>query len=132
MEEERLATHRIYKLESKLSLMGLSADDWLVLAGSWILWLQTWGMFTHSSRVQLLLTVFTAGATFLVWRRVKDRVPSGFLRNLIGWLAEADVYHAGADVFCMPHVVDTRAVMRVIREQDQGAKRRAHRAPAAG
>ena len=130
MSEEQLATHRIYKLESRLSLMGLSPDDWFVLAGSWILWLQTWGMFTHSSRVQLLLTVFTAGATFLVWRRVKDRVPSHFLRNLIGWLSEADVYHAGADVYCLPHVVNTEAVLRVIREEE--LKHRAHTARAAG
>jgi len=89
--------HRLFTLETTLSLMGLEVDDWIVVLGGWTLALQLAG-FMLPPRPRLLIATLVAGIGFLVYRRLKDRVPQKFFRHLLTYLTEADTYRAFPDV----------------------------------
>jgi len=112
--------HRLFKLETALSLMGLEVDDWIIIVGSWTLILQVFGLIL-TPRPRLLAATFMAGITFLIHRHLKDRVPQRFARHLLRYLTEADTYRVTADVHNLPHVVETHSTAR------QGANVRAAR-----
>lgn len=96
--------HRLFHLETALSLMGLELDDWIVILGSWILALQLAGL-ALPPRPRLLIATLFAGSGFLIYRRIKDRVPQRFLRHLLSYLTEADTYRAIPDTHNLPSTV---------------------------
>ncbi len=96
--------HRLFKLDTPLTLMGFELDDWLVLIGGWALFLQVLGTFL-GPRPKLLFATILAGAVFLAYRRVKDMLPGKFGRHLIGYLSEADTYRVTPDDVNVPCVL---------------------------
>lgn len=96
--------HRLFNLETALSLMGLEVDDWIIIVGSWTLMLQLFGLVL-TPRPRLLVATLVAGMVFLLHRRLKDRVPQKFARHLLTYLNEADAYRVVPDTYNLPHVV---------------------------
>ncbi len=94
----------MFRLDTALSLMGLEVDDWVVILASWTLALQAFGLVL-APRPRLLFATVVAGVGFLLYRRLKDRVPRRFFRHLMGYLKEADTYRAIADTQNVPSVV---------------------------
>lgn len=99
-----MARHRLFNLETTLSLMGLEVDDWIIIVGSWTLMLQLFGLLL-TPRPRLLVATLVAGMVFMLHRRLKDRVPQKFARHLLTHIKEADIYHVVPDTHNLPHVV---------------------------
>ncbi len=102
--------HQLFKLDIPLSLVGLEVDDWVVFLGGWTLALQIAALI-FSPRPRLLVATLVAGFGFLLYRRLKDRVPTRFLRHLMIYLNEADTYRAIADTHNVPPVVGMSATV---------------------
>jgi len=103
--------HRLFNLETSLSLMGLELDDWVIIIGSWTLTLQIAGLLL-APRPRLLIATLVAGAGFLLYRRLKDRVPKKFGWHLLTYLTEADTYRAVADTHNLQPIVAPRPSTR--------------------
>ncbi len=96
--------HRLFNLDTPLSLMGLEMDDWVVFLGGWTFSLQVAGLIL-SPRPRLLVATVVAGFAFLLYRRLKDHLPRKFFRHLMTYLTEADTYRAIPDTRNVPSVV---------------------------
>ncbi len=96
--------HRLFNLETTLSLMGLEVDDWAIIVGSWTLALQIAGLVL-TPRPRLLVATLVAGVSFLLYRHLKDCAPRRFVRHLLTYLTEADTYRVVADTHNLPPIV---------------------------
>ena len=101
--------HRLYKLESKFTFMGLSPLDIGVLLGTFILSIQILGIFV-GPRLKLFLVLIITAFVFWAWNLVRDRVPDKFGEHFLTWLGEPEVYRCVPDVDNMPLVVDFEQV----------------------
>lgn len=106
--------HRLYKLESKFTFMGMSWFDWGVILGSFIFGLQIIGVFV-GPRLKLLLALLVTALVYFVWHLVKDRVPDKFGEHFIVWMGEPEVYKCVPDTQNVPLVVDHEQVRSVKR-----------------
>ncbi len=96
--------HRVYRLKSKVSLLGLELIDWFVILVSWLLFKQ--GMTAPlGSRLSLLVAAIGTFLVFRLWQRVKDNVPERYAAHLMAWLTEADVYRLGPDIYNAPLII---------------------------
>lgn len=101
--------HRVYRLRSKVSLLGLELSDWFVILLGWLVCKQFFGSFL-GTRVSLLTAIVATFLVFKVWQRIKDNVPEKCAVHLAGWLSEADVYRVGPDTKNVPLVVHPEAL----------------------
>ena len=107
--------HRVYKLNSKLTIFGLEFSDIGVAAVSFFL-MNGIVSATLSTRINILIIV---AGTFLItriWVSVKDNVPDKFFMHLLYWLAEKDRAYATPDLEPAPVIVDVDAAMAAKRE----------------
>lgn len=95
--------HRVYRLKSRLSLLGLELADWFVILAAWFALKQLAG--TWGGRASLLIAALGTWLALRLWQRVKDAVPERFAAHLLAWLSEADVYRLGPDLEGAPLVV---------------------------
>jgi hypothetical protein len=96
--------HRIFRLDARLSLMGMEVDDWFVLLGGWVVMLQVAGLFL-GPRPRLVIATAVSGLLFLAYRRLKDRLPGKFARHLVDYMMEADAYRVTPDEVNVPYIV---------------------------
>lgn len=107
--------HRVYKLNNRLTILGLEFTDMGVAAVSFFL-MNGVVSATLDTRINILLIV---AGTFLItriWVSVKDNVPDKFFLHLIYWLAEKDRYYATPDLEPAPVIIDVDAAMATKRE----------------
>jgi len=96
--------HRVFRLKSNVSLLGLELTDWLVVLVSWLVLKQGLSDLL-GSRLSLLAAALGTFLVFKLWQRVKDRMPGKFAPHLMTWLTEADVYRSVPDLENTPLVV---------------------------
>ena len=104
--------HRLYKLESKFTIMGMGWFDWCVLLGSFMFGIQVLGAIAHP-KLQLVIGLLTAAFGYWAWHLVKDKVPDKFPEHFMEWLSEPEVYRCVPDTQNVPLVVDFEQVRNV-------------------
>lgn len=88
--------HRVYRLKTKVSLLGLELADWFVILLSWLLLKQGLNALV-GERLSLLAAAIGTFLVFRLWQGLKDKVPEKFVLHLISWFAEADSYRLYPD-----------------------------------
>ena len=104
--------HRLYKLESKFTFMGMSWFDWGVVLGTFIFSIQVLTVLV-GPRLKLLLAVAVTALVYFVWHLIKDRVPDKFGEHFITWMGEPEIYKCVPDTQNVPLVVDPEQVRSV-------------------
>ena len=121
--------HRLYKLESKFTILGMSAVDWGVILGTFIFSTQVLGIFAPP-RLKLFLCLFIVALVYWGWYLLKDKIPDKFAEHFIIWLGEPEVYRCVPDTDNVPLVVDHAQVRPRntgrFAHWSQGGKRRGH------
>lgn len=97
--------HRLYKLESKFTFMGMSWFDWGIILGAFIFSLQVLGVF-FGPRMKPLVALVVTALVYWLWHLVRDRVPDKFGEHFLAWLGEPEIYRCVPDTRNMPLVVD--------------------------
>ena len=97
--------HRLYKLESKFTFMGMSWFDWGVVLGTFIFSIQVLTVLV-GPRLKLLLAVLVTALVYFVWHLIKDRVPDKFGEHFVTWMGEPEIYRCVPDTQNVPLVVD--------------------------
>lgn len=97
--------HRLYKLESKFTILGMGWFDWCVILGSFMFGIQFLGALAHP-KLQLVIGLLTTAFVYWAWHLVKDKVPDKFPEHFIGWIGEPEVYRCVPDTQNVPLVVD--------------------------
>ncbi len=100
---------RIYKLQTNFTLLGLDAADWGILFATFVITLNFFRN-TLGQRAALLISLIATALVYLIWHLVKDKVPENFMKHLIGWLGEPEVYKIVPDTKNVPLVVDFEEV----------------------
>ena len=101
--------HRVYRLRSRVSLMGLELTDWFVILLSWLVCKQFFSSFL-GVRLSLLTAIIATFLVFKGWQGVKDNVPDKYATHLASWLTEADIYRLKPDTKNVPPVVYPEAL----------------------
>ena len=97
--------HRVYRLKTSVSLLGLELSDWVVLLLSWLSFKQSLtGLL--GSRLSLLGAIIGTFLAFKLWQRIKDTMPDKFAVHLMTWLSEADSYRLYPDLKGSPFIVN--------------------------
>ena len=104
-----MVRHRVFRLKSRVSVLGLELSDWVVVLVSWLSLKQT---LTPSlgDRLSLLIAAIGTFLVFKLWQRVKDVMPDKYPSHLMTWLTEADVYRLSPDLKNVPLVVYPEAL----------------------
>ena len=97
--------HRLYKLESKFTFMGLGWLDIGIVLGTFICSIQILGLLV-GPRPKLVLSLLLTAFTYFVWHFFKDKVPDKFGEHFMIWLGEPEVYRCVPDMQNMPLSVD--------------------------
>jgi hypothetical protein len=105
-----LPQHPIYrKLDSAVTVLGVELEDWFGLGVAFVILSRISDLFVGRvlgiPRAEAVVSVFTTGLFFFLWRRVRERAPRHFVRHLLEYLAEPDVYILGPDQDVNPYVV---------------------------
>ena len=101
--------HRLYKLETNFTILGMSWLDWAVILGAFIFSTQVLTAFA-TPRLKFFLALFITAFVYWVWYLVKDKVPDKFPEHFIVWLGEPEVYRCVPDTKNVPLVVDFEQV----------------------
>lgn len=101
--------HRLYKLESKFTILGMSVADWLVIFGAFIFSTQVLSAFAPP-RLKLFISIIVVAFVYWAWYLVRDRVPDKFPEHFLMWLGEPEVYRCVPDTQNVPLVVDAEQV----------------------
>ena len=101
--------HRLYKLESKFTFMGMSWFDWGVILGTFIFSIQILTVLV-GPRLKLLLALLVTALVYFVWHLIKDRVPDKFGEHFVTWMGEPEIYKCVPDTQNVPLVVDHEQV----------------------
>jgi hypothetical protein len=109
---------RIYKLQTNFTLLGLDATDWGILFATFVITLNFFKN-TLGQRAALLISLISTALVYIVWHLVKDKVPENFMKHLLGWLGEPEIYKVMPDTKNVPLVVDFSEV----RAADKKAKK---------
>lgn len=110
--------HRLYKLESKFTVLGMGWLDWAVILGTFVFSVQVLGAFA-TPRLKFFLCLLVTAFVYWAWFLIKDKVPDKFPEHFVVWLGEPEVYRCVPDTKNVPLVVDF--------EQVRPRKRRAWR-----
>ncbi|MGL4608832.1 MAG: hypothetical protein ACRCYY_03975 [Trueperaceae bacterium] len=102
---------RIYKLQTKFTLLGMDGADWGVIIGTFAFSINFF-QSTLGSRAAIFLSILCTALNYFIWHLIKDRVPEKFSEHLFRWLAEPEVYKVVADTKNVPLVVDLEEVRR--------------------
>lgn len=103
--------HRIFRLKSKVSLLGLELTDWVVVLVSWLVLKQGLSGLL-GDRLSLLIAATCTFAVFRLWQRIKDVMPDRYAFHLIAWLIEADVYRLSPDFKNAPLIVQPEVLSK--------------------
>ena len=101
--------HRVFRLKSRVSVLGLELTDWVVILVSWLILKQT-STTLLGDRLSFLIAIIGTFLVFRLWQKVKDTMPDKYPFHLIGWLTEADVYRLSPDLKNVPLVVYPEAL----------------------
>lgn len=104
--------NRIYNLGTGFKILGMSLDDVALIVLTWFISFQILGGMLPG-RVRFLVGFATTGLFFMIWRSVKDHVPSGFLPHFLGWIAERSTYDVTPDTNPHPVWIDHNLVSEV-------------------
>lgn len=113
--------NRIYNLGTGFKILGMGLDDIALLVFSWFISFQIIGGLLPA-RTRLLFGLGVTGLLFLIWRGVKDKVPSGFVPHLLTWIGERNAYDVTPDINPQPVWIDPDHVNE-IRRQEARVKR---------
>jgi hypothetical protein len=102
--------HKVFRLNSKLSIMGLEMTDLMVLFATWMVSLQILGSFIHP-RARLIFACIVTIVALKLWQRVKDKVPDKFGSHLMSWITETETYTVAPDTEQHPLIVDYARVL---------------------
>ena len=105
-----LPQHPIFrKLDAGVTVLGVELEDWLGLGVAFVVLSRASdllvGTVLGAPRAEAGVSAAATGLLFLVWRRLRERAPRGFVRHLLEYLAEPDVYVATPDRDANPYVV---------------------------
>lgn len=105
-----LPQHPVYrKLDAPVTILGIDLEDWFGLGVAFILFSRVSdlvvGRLLGVPRAEALVSALTTGAAFMLWRRMRERMPRHFVRHLMGYLSEPDAYVARPDADTNPYVV---------------------------
>jgi hypothetical protein len=103
--------HKVFRLNSKLSIMGLEMTDLMVLFATWMVSLQILGSFIHP-RARLIFACIVTIVALKLWQRVKDKVPDKFGSHLMSWITETETYTVAPDTEQHPLIVDHAKVLK--------------------
>ena len=121
--------HRLYKLETKFTILGMGMFDLGVTLGAFIFSIQILGVLVHP-RLQLVLAIIVTAVIYWAWHLVKDKVPDKFPEHFMTWLGEPEVYRCVPDTDNVPLVVDFDKVPRAPKRR--GLTLRGHRGTQGG
>ena len=103
--------HRIFRLKSKVSLLGLELTDWVIVLVSWLVLKQ--GLSDPlGDRLSLLVAALGTFIAFRLWQQVKDVMPDKYPFHLMSWLTEADIYRLSPDLKNAPLLVHPEALKK--------------------
>ena len=108
-----MVRHRVFRLKSKVSLLGLELTDWVVVLVSWLILKQILAA-PLGDRLSLLIAAIGTFLVFRLWQKVKDVMPEKYPMHLMTWLTEADVYRLSPDLKNVPLVVYPEALRKEI------------------
>ena len=101
--------HRLYKLESKFTILGMGWLDWAIVLGAFIFSTQVLGAFA-TPRLKFFLCLLVTALVYWAWFLIKDKVPDKFPEHFVVWLGEPEVYRCVPDTQNVPLVVDPEQV----------------------
>ena len=101
--------HRLYKLETKFTILGMGMFDLGVTLGAFIFSIQILSVAVHP-RLQLVLAIIITAVVYWAWHLVKDKVPDKFPEHFMTWLGEPEVYRCVPDTENVPLVIDLAQV----------------------
>ena len=104
-----MVRHRVFRLKSKVSVLGLEFTDWVVVLLSWLILKQLLAT-PLGDRLSLLVAAIGTFLVFRLWQKVKDVMPDKYPLHLMAWLTEADVYRLSPDLKNVPLVVYPEAL----------------------
>ncbi|HLW60592.1 MAG TPA: hypothetical protein VKV57_11805 [bacterium] len=104
-----LPQHPVFrKLDAAVTVLGVELEDWFGLGVSFVVLSRVSdlvvGQILRIPRAEAGASALATGAVFLLWRRVRERTPRHFVRHLLDYLGEPDVYVLTADTDANPYV----------------------------
>ena len=106
-----MSRHRIFRLKSRVSVLGLELVDWVVILVCWLVLKQTLTI-PLGDRLSLLVAAIGTFLLFRLWQQVKDVMPDKYPSHLTTWLTEADVYRLSPDLKNAPLIVHPEVLGR--------------------
>jgi len=105
-----LPQHPIYrKLDAPVTVLGVELEDWFGIGIAFVVLSRVSdlvvGKLLGLPRAEAGASALGTGLMFFVWRRVRDRAPRNFLRHLLEYLAESEVYAVTHDEDANPYVL---------------------------
>jgi len=105
-----LPQHRIYrKLDAGVTVLGVELEDWFGLGVAFVILSRVsdliGGRLLGVPRAEAGVSALATGVIFLLWRRVRERAPRKFVRHLLDYLGEPDVYVVTPDRDANPYVI---------------------------
>ncbi|HKV45576.1 MAG TPA: hypothetical protein VJT32_13025 [bacterium] len=104
-----LPQHPVFrKLDAAVTVLGVELEDWFGLGVAFVILSRLSdllvGQVLGIPRAEAGVSALATGVVFLLWRRVRERTPRHFVRHLIDFLGEPDVYAVTPDTDANPYV----------------------------
>jgi len=105
-----LPQHPVYrKLDAGVTVLGVELEDWLGLGIAFVILSRASDLLVGKvlgiPRAEAGVSAAATGVIFLLWRRIRERTPRRFVRHLLDYLGEPDVYVAAPDQDANPYVM---------------------------
>ena len=105
-----LPQHPVYrKLDAAVTVLGVELEDWFGLGVAFVMLSRASdllvGRLLQMPRAEAGVSALATGVIFLVWRRIRERAPRNFVRHLLDFLGEPDVYIVTPDSESSAYVI---------------------------
>jgi hypothetical protein len=105
-----LPHHPIYrKLDASVTVLGVELEDWFGVGVAFVVLSRISDLIVGKvlglPRAEAAASALATGLAFLVWRRLRERAPRNFIRHLLEYLAEPEVYVVTHDEDANPYVL---------------------------